>query len=70
MAQRETGHPLNKCDTYLNEWILHTSSVLDGRFRVDGIQEWREYHQSCGCVFEIFIAKYILARWYIFASMN
>ena len=61
---------MTKIDIYLSEHILHMQNLLDSRFRVDGVQEFRKHHQNCGCVFEYFIADYVLSRWYIFTHQN
>jgi len=61
---------MTKTDVYLNELLLHTASVLDGRFRVEGIEEYRNHHRWCNCVKEYFLADYVLARWYLFTTQN
>lgn len=61
---------MTKVDVYLNEYILHMQDVLDVRFRVDGVHDYREHSKVCGCKFEDYIKGYSDARWYIFVSQN
>jgi len=55
-------------DKYLQEMILYIDSVLEGRFRVDGVQEWRKKHE--GKAPESYLEDYSKARWWIFCSQN
>jgi len=59
---------MNAVDVYLCELLLHVESVLDGRFRVDGIQEWKSFNK--GNPPECYLERYSKARWWIFVNTN
>lgn len=61
---------VTKVDNWLNKYLLHIGDVLDSRFYVDGVQEYREYHTGCRCRFPDFIDEYLKARWYLFTKQN
>jgi len=61
-----------KADIHLNNYLLHMENVLDGRFRVDGIQVFRSIDVPCRCkdCMESFLHGYGVARWYLFCKTN
>ena len=54
---------------YLNDYLENQLNILDGRFCVEGTEEYKTNHQDC-CIKELYVENYIKARWFIFISQN